>query len=393
MALGEGSFPFFFEQVIVEVAHGSQLVGLEEVFLDFRSFFVGRSTCGTHGIPCHTLLIGAHHLCAIEFVGDTELAAVRNFRRAYLATLCFYQNDTLCGTCTVDGGRCVFQDGDAFHLAGIQVIECFFVGHEVVDYIKRAGTGLTAGSGIARSYVGLTDLQGGCFARATETAAGAQTVDQSAEGCTEATYGEVLYLVGTDDFDGAGYVFHLLRAVTHYDHFVELHHVFAHHDVHAVFCRHYLRRVADVGDAEFGICGHLQGKVSVEVCDCACGRSVDFNRGADDGHAYFVDHRTFDGFRVLLLGGLLACLLCMHRFGHCEHRGQAQAIKDISCLHKVQFLKYEYTVYAYSAVSPSGTSGSQRGSPVRLASCSEPAGVKSFNISLLLFGSASMGSV
>ena len=67
-------------------------------------------------------------------------------------------------------------------------------------------------------------------------------------------------------------------------------------------------------------------------------------------------------------------LLSIKKLSKVYYKGKAEteAIKDISCLHKVQFLKYEYTVYAYSAVSPSGTSGSQRGSPVRLASCSEP---------------------
>ena len=334
MALGEGSLPLLVEEVIVEAAHGSQFVCLEEVLLHFRRLFVGGGTRCAYGVPDGALVIGGQHLRAVDGVGDTELSVVGNLRGAHLPAFGLHEHDTLCGAGAVDGSRSVLQDGDALHLVGVEVVERLFVGHEVVDDIERRRAGLSTLAGIGGSHLCLADLQGRSLTGTAEATAGAESVDESAQGGAEVAHREVLDFVGLDDLDGTRDVLHLLSTVTHDDHFVEFHHVLAQGHLHAVLRSDGLGDIADVGDDEFGIGRHLQGEVPVDVGDDTCGGAFSLDRCTDDGHARLVDHRTLDGPCVLLLGCRGIASACFQGRDGRAHCREAYTVENISCLHK-----------------------------------------------------------
>ena len=107
----EGCLPVLVEEVIIERAHFLQLVILEEV-RDFQDG-AGLLVVGCrHGVVEASIVIGAEHLGACHLVCQAECSAVGYAWCSHLSFLRGDEDDTVGGTCAIDGGCGILQDGD-----------------------------------------------------------------------------------------------------------------------------------------------------------------------------------------------------------------------------------------------------------------------------------------
>ena len=181
-------FPIFVQQIHVLVLHGFQFVSLEQG--------CGMVQRGVRGVSSNdaivqaAILIGIQHLGARDFVGETELSAIGNAGLAHLTFLGGHEDDTVSGTCSIDGSRSILQHRDALHFRRVEVVEslCTKVLVRVTHlHIVRINVTVDDEKGLLcrRTYVAerinVTDTQAGILAGARLTAADRQTVDQSGE--------------------------------------------------------------------------------------------------------------------------------------------------------------------------------------------------------------------
>ena len=122
MLLRESCLPVVAQQIIIEILHSLELILLKEC-----GGLVERSVGGVGGSHCiveTTIVIGAQHFGASHLIGKTEGSAIADGWFANLTLFGGHEYYTIGSTCTINGGRSVFQYRDALHFRGIEVIEC-----------------------------------------------------------------------------------------------------------------------------------------------------------------------------------------------------------------------------------------------------------------------------
>ena len=115
-------FPIFIQKVVVKTLHGFKFICLEQ----FERFVQG-CICRVGSYNCvvkTSIVVCAKHFWTCHFVCKTECATVRYSWSTKLTFLCCNKDYTVCGTCTINSSRSVFQYRDAFYLAWVKIVEC-----------------------------------------------------------------------------------------------------------------------------------------------------------------------------------------------------------------------------------------------------------------------------
>ena len=78
---------------------------------------------GSYLVVQTTVVVSRKHLRCCNSVCPTELSAIADGRLSNLTLLCCNKYNTVSGTCSIDGSRCILQYGNAFNLGWVEVVE------------------------------------------------------------------------------------------------------------------------------------------------------------------------------------------------------------------------------------------------------------------------------
>ena len=228
--------------------------------VDALSVFLHPTLFELHVFHFHVFACGEHVIVGADVL-ERAGCGVGYFDTSLLATFGGDKDDTVAGTCAVDGcGSGILQYGDGLDVVGVERFQQVVGVSRLIDCARTEASGVVHGETvddnqrlIAGSRRGFTtDAELGGATRLCRLQVDLQTCHLATQCMRDGGDGGAFYLLHIHRAYGTGQRFLALCAIAHYHHFFQQFGVFGKTDVHRTSGNslHALRLVADVGDLE-----------------------------------------------------------------------------------------------------------------------------------------------